>query len=348
MEEVIANFEKKYTKLGVALTISQLLSFAKEKNLKGVTRAKIGSYLATRENISQFSPTQKTKVFQTIGVPRIGLYHLDYGEFHKQWAGSNGGKTGFLVAVENFTNKLFIVPCKGKGSDEWYSAIDKFVELTREVRTIYSDRDAVATSPKFRENIVKNFGISWFFLKKGNKSYLAERYIGFVKKKLSQALLAKGGKNWTPYVEPLQREYNREKIEGTSYRRQAVCRSNFLHFLSQLLNIKDPELHFNSFKAGPFVTEKWNLKIFKFKIGQKVLLARKANWKEREEKSTAFTKASVVGGYSSKLFTISGRQLRRSKKTNPPTLVAVYSLQEMGPSLHFYQSELKSAAVAKK
>ena len=342
MEQVKKYFDKKFEKTGIALTNTQLYNYAKENKLKDVTKKSVSNFLNKQEHVSHFSPTKKVKVFQTIGVPRIGLYHLDYGEFHKSWSGSNAGNTGFLVAVENFTNRLFVIPCRGKDTKQWLNAVEKFVELTRVVRTIFTDRDSVATSRQFRTRIAKEYNISWYFLKKGNKSYLAERYIGFAKQKLSQALLKKGGKNWIRFVPDLCKEYNTVKIPGTSYRRQAVSKENFNHFLGQLLKTDDPELTFNSFKAGPFANKKWNKKIFKFDLGQKVLLGRKANWKEAEEKAGIFKKASVVGGYGAKKYTISGRQLRGTKKKKP-TFVAVYALQEFGSSLHFYTEELKAA-----
>ena len=241
MDELKKYFVNKYEKTGIALTISQLLSYAKEKKLtNGVSRRSVGNFVSKYEHIKQFSGVKKTKTYQTIGIPRIGMYHVDYGEFHKQWAGSNNRCTGFLVAVENFTNRLFVIPTRGKDSQEWLKAVEKFVELTRDVDTIYTDRDSVATSVKFRMRIMKEYNINWLFLVKGHKAYLAERYIRFTKQKLSQALLKKGGKNWLKFVPDLCKEYNREKIQGTSYRRQAVSRDNFLHFLSQQLKNEDP------------------------------------------------------------------------------------------------------------
>ncbi len=341
MEEVETYFKKKLDKTGVALTVSQLLSFAKDKKLSGVSRKSISDFLATQKSIAQFSPAPKTKFYQSQSVLRPGVFHIDFGEFHKPWAGSNKGHTGFMVAVENFTNRLFVTPCKAKGTQEWFKAIDNFVQLSQQVRTVYSDRDSVATSPAFRDKLYKDYGIKWYFLKKGHKAFLAERYIGFVKTKLSQALQHKGGKNWIKFVEPIVTEYNKEKIGGTSYKRGSISRENFSHFLSQLLNVEQPELTFNGFKAGPFQSEEWNKKIFKFSLGQRVLLARRANWKETEEKLTAFTKISSVGGFGKTVYTISGRQLRSNKALK--VFVPVYSLQELGPSLHFYSNELKRA-----
>ena len=344
MEQVEIHFKKKLDKSGVALTVSQLFAFAKDKKLAGVTRQKISTFLAGQKSIAQFSPAPKTKVYQSQSVLRPGVFHIDFGEFHKNWAGSNRGHTGFMVAVENFTNRLFVTPCKAKGTAEWFKAIDNFVQLSQQVRTVYSDRDSVASSPTFREKLLKDYGIRWYFLKKGHKAFLAERYIGFVKTKLSQALLHKGGKNWLQFVEPLVKEYNSEKIDGTSYRRGSISRETFSHFLSQLLKLEQPELSFNGFKAGPFASNEWNKKIFKFDLGQRVLLARKANWKETDEKLTAFSKISSVGGFGKTVYTISGRQLRSNKTRK--TFVPVYSLQELGPSLHFYSNELKRAPFA--
>ena len=341
MEAVETHFTSKLNKTGIALTIGQLLAFAKEKKLVGVTRAKIGAFLSTHKALAQFSPAKKTKVYQSQSVIRPGVFHIDFGEFHKKWASSNGGHTGFLVAVENFTNRLFVSPCKDKGTDEWYKAISNFVQLSLQVRTIYSDRDAVATSPAFRDRLLQEYGIRWYFLRKGHKAFLAERYIGFVKTKLSQALQHKGGRNWIQFVAPLVAEYNAEKIAGTSYKRQAISRANFDHFLAQLLKSPQPELLFNQSRAGPFESADWNKKIFKFDLGQRVLLARRANWKEADEKLKTFTKISAEGGFGPSVYTVSGRQLRSSRHFK--SFVPVYSLAELGPSLHFYTSELKSA-----
>ena len=340
MELVEKHFKTKFDDTGVALTVSQLLAFAKEKRLTGVSRKSVGDFLSKQKDLAQFAPAKKTKVYQSASVLRPGLFHIDFGEFHKNWASLNSGHTGFLVAVENFTNKLFVSPCKNKGTAEWFKAILSFVESSLQVRTIFSDRDSVATSLNFRDRIEKDFGVKWYFLKKGHKAYLAERYIGFVKTKLSQALLHKGEKNWVQFVQPLVEEYNREKIAGTSYRRQAINRGTFNHFLSQLWKSEEPELKFNGFKAGPFASADWNRKIFKFDLGQKVLLARRANWKEADEKLKTFTKISSEGGFGPTPYTISGRQLRSSK--NYKHFVPVYSLDELGPSLHFYTSELKA------
>ena len=68
----------------------------------------------------------------------------------KKLAPFNNGIAGFILAVENFTNKLFVIPTKTKNSSDWDKAVEQFINVTRNVSLIYSDRDAVATSEKFR------------------------------------------------------------------------------------------------------------------------------------------------------------------------------------------------------
>jgi len=116
METLETYFKSKFEKTGVSLTGRQLYSYAKEKKLPGITLTKIYAFLNTQEELARFGPARKTKEYQTVGVLRPGVYHIDYGEFHANWAGSNAGHTGFLVAVENFTNRLFVLPTRGKGT----------------------------------------------------------------------------------------------------------------------------------------------------------------------------------------------------------------------------------------
>ena len=341
MEQVKKIFDSKIKKTGIPLTVNQLWNYVTQAKVLGVTKKEVGQFVSKQPVVAQFSKvSRRSKKYQTIGVLRPGVYFIDYAEYSKKWASFNDGIAGFILAVENVTNRLFVVPCKTKGTRDWEKAVEHFISLTRNVSIIYSDRDAVATSAEFRSHIYSKYAVRWYFLKKGSKSYLAERYISFVKTKLSQALEYKKSKRWIDFVEPLCKEYNKEKIENTNFSRQAVNRDNFDQLLSQLFKTKNPDLVFNSFKAGPFEQPYWNKIAFKFDLGDKVLLARKANWKETHEKLKTFDKISKIGGFGPTSFTISGRQLRRTKDRKH--FVACYSLAEMGTSLHFYQDELKA------
>jgi len=333
----VAFYRNKLKKTGVALTLAQLRQQLDRLKIK-TDRTELAQWLAREKLTARFSRVARPKAYQTIGVLRPGVYFMDYAEYQKSWGWHNKGCTGFLLAVENVTNRLFVHPCKTKETASWEEAIEKFIELTRNVTTIFSDRDTVVTSRNFRARVMDKYNVNWYFLKKGSKAYLAERYIGFVKTKLSQALESREEetKNWIQFVDALVREYNTQKIEGTSYSRQAVDGSNFQHFLQQRFKMSDPETLFSGFKIGPFVNPQWNLAVFKFALGQKVLLARKANWREQ---SRGFSKYSTEGGFGSQEYTVSGRQLRQ---TAAKKFVAVYALAEMGNDLHFYDAELRA------
>jgi hypothetical protein len=109
--------------------------------------------------------------------------------------------------------------------------------------------------------------------------------------------------------------------------------------LQQKFKTSDPESSFAGFKMGPFVNEGWNAAIFKFGLGDTVLLARRANWRDQKK---GFAKYSTEGGFGEKIYTVSGRQLRQ---TASKKFVAVYALKEMGNDLHFYDAELKAVNV---
>lgn len=334
-------FDKHVNKFGIVPTVNQFFLLASKNKIK-VTQDQIASFLRTKHVVAKFSNVYRPKHFQTISILRPGVFFIDYAEYRPDLRKKNENKAGFLLAVENVTNRLFVYPCGNKNTQSWTQAIEAFLDLTQNVRTVNSDRDAVATSKKFQTMMQQKYGIGWFFLPKNSKSYLAERYIGFVKKKLSQAMKVKKTDNWIQFVKPLLKEYNTQKIESTQFTRQQVNRTNFLHFLSQLLKAKDPELEFNASKMGPFSIEAWNKKCFKFAIGDKVLLAKSALWKNpngHRKKTHIFTKRSVEGGFTSSPYTVSSMQLRRTKKS--ASLVSVYSLKEMGPNLHFYENELR-------
>jgi len=344
MDVAKAHYLKKLTKGKVALTGEQLWEYVqKTKAASGVSKADIHKFLREEAaGAGNFARRDRVKTHQSFSVFKPGVFFIDYGEYKKKHSGSNGGATGFLVAVENLTNRLFVLPTRGKHTQQWLNSISKFVELTRQVNTIYSDRDSVATSPSFRDKLQREYGIRWHFMKKGNKSFLAERYIGLVKTKLSQALgsgLASANpKQWIHLVEPLVKEYNAQKIAGTSYKRQSVARENFEHFLSQLFGTKDYDLRFSAFAVQPFQNEAWNKKVFKFQLGDRVRVSRKADWSDPENRA-GFKKVSVVGGFGSKIYTISGRQLRSDRAGK--RYIPLYQLGEIQDGgFQFYESEL--------
>ena len=342
LDRIFQSFMKRFK--GVPPTIEQFKAEAKHLKLAVPLTKTISQYLRDKPELAIYAPAiKRPPVYQSLPVIRPGIYHIDYGEFHKSWARHNDNFTGFLVAVENFTNRLFVHPSKNKNSQSWLDAILYFVERTQEVSVIYSDRDAVATSSTFREFIQDKFNIRWHFLKTHHKAFLAETYIGKVKTRLSQALKfqTKQPQRWIDLVEPLMQAHNKQKIGNTPYTRQSVNRTNFDAFLKEFVGDAQPEMSFHASRAGPFKQEALNKRFFRYTLGSRVLLNKSANY-SHDEKTHAFHKVSVEGGYGSKIYTVSGRQLRMNRQGNQ--LVAVYSLQELDPRrFHFYEAELRPA-----
>jgi hypothetical protein len=357
VEKVLEDiYVQKKNKTGVILTNNQLYQLALNK-LPKLKRIQVAEYLKKQSLSARFTaPAKRPVKFQTTSHPKIGVYFVDYAEFHKDWSWHNKNNTGFLVAVENITNRLFVYPCKGKSTPQWEQAVDSFVEQVGNVNVIYSDRDAVATSHTFRDTINKLYGIRWYFMAKGSKSYLAERYIRYVKEKLSQALELKETKNWLQFVGPIVKEYNNERIEDTDYKRSSISNHNFIDFLSQRFKLNknsalknkiklsnDPTLLINSARIySDFMTKEWNDSIFKYKPGDKVYLARRADWKN--QKLHSFFKTSHWGTFGPTIYTIASRQLRATK--NFKGYVPVYALKEIGSEHFFYSVELKNAGAA--
>jgi len=344
-------FRSKYANTGVALTGTQLVDLARQRRLPVPSLS--AAYKFLREQVPELGAFAGGRQkpggdhYQTIGVSRPGVFFVDYGEFRKEWAGSNGGATGFLVAVENLTNRLLALPTRGKSSDQWLDSLKKFLEAARDISTVYSDRDSVARSPKFRDRLARRYGLNWYFLKKGHKSYLAERYIGFLKRKLGQALAGKTGgdsKRWTQFLKPICDTYNSERVPGTRYRRGSINKTTFNDFVGQLFGVRDPTLErYNSFKAGPFETEAWNRACFKYRPGDSVRILRKSAWLKGTSArigGNVFYKRSAHGAFTEEIFKVAGRQLRANRSHT--RLVPVYSIKEFGERhLHFYEAELR-------
>ena len=342
-------FFQKLRKSGVALTGYQLLDAARRRKLNVPNLASALRFI--REDVPELAgfaggrTKPKQSQFQTIGVSKPGVFFVDYGEFKKKWSGSNKGCTGFLLGVENLTNRLFVEATRGKDTNQWLSSIAKFLERTGGVKLVYSDRDSVAKSEKFRGRLEKRYGIKWRFLAKDNKSYLAESLIGFVKRKLGQGLRVRpDSKRWTDLLQPICDVYNNQIVPGTKYRRGGINEVNFDSFVGQLFGDADPSLsRYNSFKAGPFENERWNKAVFKFSPGDKVLLLKSAIWKKDargDGQKGVFSKNSSEGGFSKRAYTVAGRQLRANRDFS--RMIPVYSLKELGERhLNYYEPQMR-------
>jgi hypothetical protein len=136
-------------------------------------------------------------------------------------------------------------------------------------------------------------------------------------------------------LEPLCENWNNQEIENTKYKRKAVDKYNYTDMMSQKLGLKDASM-LDNLAEGRIALPSVEKRLYKFSLGDKVLLARKVSYEIT--KKSHFDKATVVGNYGSKVYTIQDRMWKSNKDG---MLVVMYKLS----NLHglYYQSELLPA-----
>ena len=122
-EQAAAYFRNYLAKKGVVLTTAQFLQHLKKAKIHVRDVKEVPKFLALELINARFSKSTRPRAFQTIGALKPGVYFMDYAEYHKSWGWHNGGATGFMLAMENVTNQLFVHPCKTKETASWESAI---------------------------------------------------------------------------------------------------------------------------------------------------------------------------------------------------------------------------------
>jgi hypothetical protein len=181
-------------------------------------------------------------------------------------------------------------------------------ESVGEIRLIVSDRDAAATSKKFRRSILRQHSIRWYFLALRSKAHRAELMIKYVKFHLSMALKANPGSDWKKYLPEIVDSHNREVIPGTSIVRNAVNEGNYLSLLGQLYGSKDPDMLF-AVSSGQNYSPGIASLVWRRQVGDRVLVERKLNLKLRQR---TFDKASVEGNFGEEVFVVKKRLLKSS------------------------------------
>ena len=313
--ELLKDYFYKKAKKGEVAEVRELVRYSLSKNL-GLSRSAISKWLRAQPVSVRFGlRNKKEKAHVGTKYPKLGVYQLDYGSFRKRDVVANGQKNEFILAVEQVTHKLIVLPTTSK-STRWWRAAVKLIRDTFStgVTKLFTDRDAVVTSPAFQASLKKDFGVTVRYLKNRSKAFLAERYIRKVKRELNKSCFAASSRRWTDFVGRVVRRHNNQFIKGTRFKRTQVHEKNFLQFLAQYFNSDSVHNTLSTVPARPsFLNEKLNKQIFKFRPGDTVVLARSADWTEAR---SLFDKTSSTGSYGSKVYTVRKRELHPSKKSN--------------------------------
>jgi hypothetical protein len=238
-----------------------------------------------------------------------------------------------IVGVECLSGKLSVVPVHDKSIDSWEKAITTMIEQNYgEIHTIVSDRETALTSRRFRRGILKAYNIKMIFLLSRSKAFHSERLLRYCKERLSMAMKAHPGeKDWTRFISKIVANYNSKQIPGTTIVRNSVNKDNYLELLEQLYRTKAPTMLFNLSSSANF-TPKTSKMLWKFSVGDRVLVERKQNYKE---KNSAFLKTSVHGAYAPTAHVIEGLFL---KSNGVLFLTPVYKLKDVKG--YFYENSL--------
>jgi len=341
---------------GVVLTFKQLKSFCKKQKLKvGDTPLRRIRRLWKFTGI--FDTIKRKPRYMSASILKYGTLMLDIG-FLTQYKSHNRNYIGFVAAKELVSGAIGAVPVRSKSLPEVYGAVKQLLMRGnfRFCHTLVFDQESAVKSPKFQKQLFDEMGVRTFFLKARSKAYLAELAVSYIKKRIGYKISYTGNKTWIGNVlESIIDNYNEQIVPGTRFKRRAISRKNSLDFLAQKFKIDNPSLLFNAatLHSSNISSSKWKNKIFKFDIGDKVLLSKKVNYHDKQLRkkktkqedpafslmtpkyvaSKQFLKPSLDGSYTNRVYTIKNRYL----KSNAAFFWSiVYELNEI--SGRWYQS----------
>ena len=250
---------------------------------------------------------------------RYGIVFIDLAFYKTEWKRHNGNNVGFVVGVEASTLQLSAVPVRSKKRDEWQRAVETIAEKSAisNVRCFVSDLEPAITSRNFRKEMRDKKGIVFHFLHKKSKSYLAECYIRWIKSALSKVCEERKSvngsyKKWVEVLPQVVASFNQRKVRGTNYVRKDIDRDNYYDFLSKVFKVKDATLLLNAptIKADKIFSKKWSNRFFRFKLGERVLVSKRASGLYNED--SAFPKPSVHGAFLKGVYVITERLLKKN------------------------------------
>ena len=321
LPEALEAYIRKAVGRGDQPTENDLIRAAKRAGVRPPNRKVLSQYrlyYAHLANLASKRPTPRE--FATIAIPTLGVVFIDLAFIYPQWKGYNQGCGGFLVAVEASTQQLAAFPMKGKTSDDWRQAVLQVLDesVIPSVKTFVCDREPAVFSKHFRTRLRNERGVEITFLTRRHKSYRAESMIRWVKVALARTVAqrkANDDPNYRRWVETLPnvvKSFNNRKAHDTSFRRADIRTNNYHEYINELFQTSDATLLFNSgnLNADRLFSTKWLQKLFKFDVGDEVLVHRNATRQHGE----VFAKASVRGSFLDAPARVVSRWLKRSLK----------------------------------
>ena len=257
---------------------------------------------------------KKPAAYVTSAIDRLGQIFLDVAEFQKDLRVANKNRYILLVGVDMLSQRIECKTFANKKQESWEEGIRQFVtELFPAAATLIVDRDVAISSRKFQERIYNLYKVDFCHLRSRSKSFAAERAIRTLKSLLSQSLALndKGDNNWLKHLPSVLASLNNRFCRNTNIRRIDVNKDNELQVLAQVFGVKDFSPILNTKVLGNFSTEMYKAVGFKHKPGDKVQISRDANYRVKID---AFTKKSVEGNYTKRVYTVDYGLLKSSNR----------------------------------
>jgi len=329
--------------VGIVLGYKELVLYVKNKRLR-IRKSVIRSLRRRWKFTAMFLKPKHKPAYMSASIMKFGIIMCDLGFFPDSYRKHNDNCIGFLVGKEMVSGAIATIPIKKKSIAELLRAVKLLVQKGpfKQCHTLVWDRESAVVSRTFQEEVSYLYGVRIFFLKARSKAYLAELAINYIKRHVNMSLASTQTKRWLEIIENVTSHYNEQKVPGTSFKRKSISRRNTEAFLVQKLRMKNPSLLFNSATVKPVhISGYWKKKIFKYDIGDSVLISKKAgvqgyatreanaekaykkkskedpSYKHRKTSvraSSTFHKASMSGNWSSASYTIASRKLKSNSK----------------------------------
>ena len=333
---------------GQILNTKELLSYASKAGLPGHTEDEIRKLKEDWKFSAMYQRVTRPKEFVATESYRYGVCQIDLGFMDKISKPFNKDCWGFVVCVEVTSLQVAIEPVVDKSAESWNRALTHIVQTSsiNKISTLISDRERALTSQSTIDLLKRDFGIRMVFLRARKKAYYAELFVSIIKRMLGMSLrYARKRKdddaaNWIKYLKPIADHLNSRNVPGTNFKRKAVNEFNYIQMLNQKLG-GEAYARMNQYRLpGRSLRAGWGDKLFKFKLSDRVLVDRRALVGKKKRK--AFSKTSVIGGFSSTVHVVVGRRLRASRSGR---YVPVYKLRKennKNPEEEmFYQTDLQ-------
>ena len=189
--------------------------------------AKQKNYTTNRHSIAKF-PRRKTIIpFQ--------FYQFDLDNaFMKNYTKDNDGYGYFILAIDDFSRKVFTRPIKQLTGSNIKDALTSIFEESGQLPThVRSDKGSEFTNQTVK-SFFKKRGVNHFVTQNSTKAAFAERAIYTIKRKLLRAMISQKKKRWLELLPKITSSYNNAFYRSIGMKPNQVTKENEVNIWNKL------------------------------------------------------------------------------------------------------------------